>query len=127
MAYGNRPMVIGAGFQSQIKDSRPVAVHRDPGQRAVVHAARADECSVLRQCLADIFRAFFGGVVQKRLELHLHRILDGVAARAKFFGFRVGTVNLGHRNACQRPHDRFRVETAGNERLARACLQRSHC
>ena len=88
------------------------------------HAAPACERSVLLERLADIFRASFGGVVQQRLELHLRRILDGVAALAKFFGFRLGTVNHGLRDARQRPHDRLRVETAGNERLAHAAQPR---
>ena len=111
-------------FERQLENFRAVAVRRDPGQRAVVHAAPACERSVLLQRLADIFRASFGGVVQERLELHLRRILDGVAAPAKFFGFRLGTVNHGLGDARQRPHDLLRVETAGNERLAHAAQPR---
>ncbi|HKI32648.1 MAG TPA: FAD-dependent monooxygenase [Gemmataceae bacterium] len=64
-------------------------VRADPGQCAVVHAAPAGERRGLLQRLADMFRASLGGVVQQRLELHLRRILDGVAAPAKVFGFRV--------------------------------------
>jgi hypothetical protein len=109
-------MAIGAGFQRQVKNVRAVAVRRDPGQRAVVHAAPAGERSVLRQRLADIFRASFGGVIQQRLELHLRRIVDAVAALAKFLGFRLGTVNHGLGHARKGPHDLLRVETAGNER-----------
>ena len=117
-------IAIGAGVQRQLENFRAVAVRRDPGQRAVVHAAPACERSVLLQRLADIFRASFGGVVQERLELHLRRILDGVAALAKFFGFGLGTVNHGLRDAHERPHDLLRVETAGNERLAHAAQPR---
>jgi hypothetical protein len=113
-------IAIGASFQSQRENLRAVAVRRDPGQRAVVHAAPACECSVLFQRLADIFRASLGGIVQDRLELHLRRILDGVAALAEFLGFRLGTVNHGLRDARHRPHDLLRGETAANERLAHA-------
>ncbi len=51
-------------------------------------------------------------------------ILDGVAALAKFVGFRLGTVNHGLRDARQRPHDRLGVEAAGNHRLAHAAQPR---
>ena len=111
-------------LQRQLENLGAVAVRRDPGQRAVVHAAPACERPVILERLADIFRASIGGVVQERLELHLRRILDGVAALAKFFGFRLGTVNHGLRDARERPHDRLRVETAGNERLAHAAQPR---
>ena len=56
-------------------------------------AAKMIASKVRMAGLADILGASLGGVVQKRLELLLRRILDGVTALAKFAGFGLGTVN----------------------------------
>ena len=85
--YGDVPKTVRAMKGGAVEfltkpfsDKELLGAIRQAIQRSQSTILQHSEMRQLRQRLADVLRAPLGGVVQQRLEQHLRRILDGVAA-----------------------------------------------